>query len=254
VGERREQELWRRGFITWERFLAEHPAGPWRDLIASRLDRDRAARDLPNREAWRLADAFPGRTAFLDIETEGLGRYDGVTCVGICDGASVEAYVQGDSLHRLPEALERFDLLVTYNGTGFDLPVLRRAFPDVDFARFHHIDLRYPLYRLGLKGGLKGVERSLGLRRAEAVEGADGYVAVLLWRAHRAGHPRALETLVAYCLEDVVHLKPLLAHAYNRLAAALPLEVAPLEEQGVPVIPYRADGDLVRDLLLRLGL
>lgn len=254
VGEKRERDLWRRGYTDWQAFASGHPPGPWRDLVLSRLDRDRAARDLPRREMWRLADAFPSRTAFLDIETTGLapGR-DGVTCVGLSDGGSVEAYVQGRDLNRLPAALERFDLLVTYNGTCFDLPVLQAAFPQTDFRRFHHIDLRYPLHRLGLKGGLKGVERKLGLSRAGEVEGADGYVAVLLWQEHLRGHRRALETLVAYCLEDVVHLKPLLAHAYNGLAADLPLDVDPVPAGRIPRIPWRADGGLVRDLLRRIG-
>jgi hypothetical protein len=253
VGERRERGLWDRGYTDWDAFLRGHPASAWRDLIASRLDRERAARDLPRREMWRLSTAFPGRTGFLDIETTGLtpGR-DGVTCVGISDGETVTALVQGRDLHRLGEELERFDLLVTYNGACFDLPFLASSFPGIDFSRFHHIDLRYPLHRLGLKGGLKGVERTLQLSRAEELEGADGYVAVLLWEQHVRGHPRALETLVRYCLEDVVHLKPLMAHAYDRLAAQLPLAVEPFGEVEMPAIPYRADGGLVRDLLRRI--
>ncbi len=253
VGERRERALWERGYTDWDAFLRDHPRNPWRELIASRLDRERAARDMPRRELWRLARAFPGRTAFLDIETTGLapGR-DGVTCVGLSDGEGVVALVAGRDLDRLPEELERFDLLVTYNGSCFDLPILAAAFPEIDFRRFHHVDLRYPLHRLGLKGGLKGVERALGLARATEVEGVDGYLAVLLWEEHLKGHPRALETLVTYCLEDVVHLKPLLAHAYDRLAEQLPLDVEPVGAGPMPAIPFRADGDLVKDLLRRV--
>ncbi|MBZ5638952.1 MAG: ribonuclease H-like domain-containing protein [Acidobacteriia bacterium] len=253
VGERRERGLWQRGYTDWNAFLRGHPEGPWRDLIASRLDPERAARDLPRREMWRLATAFSGRVAFLDIETTGLspGR-DGITCVGLSDGERVEALVQGRDLGRLKTVLERFELLVTYNGSCFDLPVLAAAFPEIDFHRFHHIDLRYPLHRLGLKGGLKGVERTLGLARPEEIQGADGYLAVLLWDQHVGGHPRALETLVRYCLEDVVHLIPLLAHAYDRLSAELPLAVAPIGEVGMPSIPFRADGGLVKDLLRRI--
>jgi uncharacterized protein YprB with RNaseH-like and TPR domain len=253
VGERRERGLWERGFTDWDAFLEGHPRNAWRDLIASRLDRERAARDMPRRETWRLATAFRGRTGFLDIETTGLspGR-DGVTCVGLSDGEEARALVQGRDLDRLPRELERFDLLVTYNGSCFDLPILQAAFPGIDFRRFHHIDLRYPLRRLGLKGGLKGVERALGLARAAEIDGADGYVAVLLWEKHLGGHPRALETLVRYCLEDVVHLAPLLAHAYDRLAEQLPLAVEPFGPVTMPPIPHRADGALVRDLLRRI--
>jgi hypothetical protein len=254
IGEHRERELWRHGYTDWEHFLEHHPRGPFRDRVARHLDRDLAARSLPRREAWRLAAEFPLRTAFVDIETEGLspGR-DAVTCVGLSDGRSVEGFVRGRNLDAFPNAITRFDLLVTYNGACFDLPMLQSAFPRTDFRRFHHLDLRYPLHRLGLRGGLKGIERQLGFARASEIEGADGYTAVLLWQAHLRGHPRALETLVCYCLEDVVHLKPLMAYAYNRLTASLPIAVPMIEDHITPEIPFRADGSLVRSLMKRHG-
>ncbi len=251
IGAKRESDLWRRGFHDWDRFRREYPNGAWRDLVLPWLDREIAARALPRREAWRLAPEFPGRTAFLDIETEGLGEADGVTCIGLSDGESVETFVAGESLTLFPHALERFDLLVTYNGSCFDLPVLARAFPQLDFRRFHHVDLRFALHRLGVKGGLKGAERALGIARSGEIEGVDGFLAVLLWREHRRGHPTALETLLRYCLEDVVHLKPLLAIAYNRLAGELPVEVPRLDAGREPAIPFEADGDLVKRLLGR---
>jgi uncharacterized protein YprB with RNaseH-like and TPR domain len=145
--------------------------------------------------------------------------------------------------------LDGVDLLVTYNGSSFDLPVLKSAFPGVDFARFHHIDLRFPLHRLGVKGGLKGAERQLGIGRSETLDGVDGFMAVLLWRAHRAGVATALDTLLRYCLEDVVNLKPLLALTYNRLTAGLPLAITPIDDDARPPIAHSADPDLVRDLL-----
>lgn len=250
VGEKRERDLWLRGFTDWDAFDREHPAGAWRDLILLHLDDGRAARALPRREAWRLASHFPGRTLFLDIETTGLSfEGDSVTCVGVSDGRTAEAFVRGSNLSRFPEALSGFELLVTYNGSSFDLPILKRAFPRVNFDRFHHIDLRFPLRRLGAKGGLKGAERMLGIDRSDAIDGIDGFMAVLLWRAHREGSKTALDTLVRYCLEDVVNLKPLLALTYNRLTAALPLAIAPIEDNVRPPIPYAADSELVRGLL-----
>ena len=252
VGEKRERELWLRGFTDWDAFRLGHPDGAWRDLILAHLDDQRAARELPKREAWRLAKEFPGRTLFLDIETTGLS-FDGdsVTCVGVSDGTTARAFVKGRDLAGFPAALDDVDLLVTYNGSSFDLPVLKNAFPGVDFARFHHIDLRFPLHRLGIKGGLKGAERQLGIARPDEIEGVDGFMAVLLWRAHRAGSATALDTLLRYCLEDVVNLKPLLATAYNRLASALPLAIEPIEDDARPPIPYAADPELVSDLLQR---
>ena len=229
-----------------------HPTGAWRDLILAHLDAAAAARALPKREAWRLANAYPGRTLFLDIETTGLS-FDGdsVTCVGVSDGVSTRAFVRGRDLTEFPQALEDIDLLVTYNGASFDLPVLRNAFPDVDFDRFHHIDLRFPLHRLGARGGLKGAEKHLGILRPDALSGVDGFMAVLLWREHGAGNPTALDTLLRYCLEDVVNLKPLLALVYNRLTAGMPIRVPPIEDEARPEIAYAADPELVRGLLQR---
>jgi len=252
IGETRERRLWEQGYVDWTAFRERYPHGAWRALIEANLDRDLAARTLPRREHWRLATEFSGRTAFLDIETEGLDPVrDGITCVGLSDGTTVEAFVRGENLVDFPDAIRRFDLIVTYNGLCFDVPVLQRAFPIVDFARFHHIDLRYPLHRLGVKGGLKGAERRLGIARSSEIEGADGFLAVLLWREHRKGRSGALETLLRYCLEDVVHLKPLLGHAYNTLAEGLPLPAVRLEPGPLPSIPWRADGPLVRALLGR---
>jgi hypothetical protein len=57
----------------------------------------------------------------------------------------------------------------------------------------------------------------------------------------RAGSAAALETLLRYCLEDVVNLKPLLALAYNRLAARLPFAIAPIEDDARPPIARTAD-------------
>ncbi len=252
VGEKRERDLWRRGFTDWDRFRRDHSGGAWHDLILTHLDEERAARELPRRETWRLAREFPGRTLYLDIETTGLS-FDGdsVTCVGVSDGSTSRAFVRGRDLASFPEALDGIELLVTYNGASFDLPVLRSAFPEVDFGRFHHIDLRFPLHRLGIKGGLKGAERQLGIVRSGEIEGLDGFLAVMLWREHGAGSPSALDTLLRYCLEDVVNLKPLLALAYNRLTERLPIAVPRIDDELRPPIAYAADPELVRHLLAR---
>jgi hypothetical protein len=76
-------------------------------------------------------------------------------------------------------------------------------------------------------------------------------MAVLLWRAHRAGSTTALDTLLRYCLEDVVNLKPLLALVYNRLTSSLPLSVPPIDDDTRPSIAYAADPELVSELLQR---
>ncbi|MBW1642466.1 MAG: ribonuclease H-like domain-containing protein, partial [Deltaproteobacteria bacterium] len=78
-----------------------------------------------------------------------------------------------------------------------------------------HIDLRYVLVGLGFSGGLKGCERQLGINRGD-LSGVDWYFAVLLWNDYiRNNNKRALETLLAYNIEDVVNLEKLMVISYN---------------------------------------
>jgi uncharacterized protein YprB with RNaseH-like and TPR domain len=252
IGEKREAHLWREGYTDWRTFRRDHPPGPFRDHVLRYLDRDTAARGLPRHQSWRIFPAFSKKILYLDIETTGLTPDDdAVTCVGTYDGRTARAYVQGRDLERFENAIDEADLLVTYNGACFDLPFLRSVFPRVDLDRPLHIDLRYPLHRLGFRGGLKGIEPQLGIHREDALQGVDGYMAVLLWREHRAGSAVALDTLVRYCLEDVVNLEPLMVETFNRMAAALPIDVPRVEPGPRPDLPCRADPELVRDLLRR---
>ncbi len=251
IGPHRERELWLKGFTDWGRFRAKHPAGPLRERILERLTLERAARELPGRESWRLYGTFRDRTAFLDIETDGAFEGCTVTCVGLADAHDARAFLVERDLRELPAVLERYDALVTFNGAQFDLPVLRREFPDADWDRLHHIDLRFPLRRLGFRGGLKRIERELGIVRGDGLAGVDGFTAVLLWQAHRNGHPRAMETLARYCLEDTVNLLPLMVEVYNRMSAGLPIDVPPLPRPATPPVFERADPELIHALLGR---
>jgi len=63
-------------------------------------------------------------------------------------------------------------------------------------------------WRNDLKGGLKVVERKLGIERQ--LKGVDGYVAVQLWWDYvNNGNLDSLQTLLAYNAEDVVNLRVL---------------------------------------------
>lgn len=172
---------------------------------------------LPSREHWRAWPEFRRDVAFLDIETTGLsiGR-DAVTVVGIYDGRRKRSFVKGVNLEDLPQALQGKKVLVTFNGLRFDVPFLRRAFPRLPLDQIH-VDLMHPLHRLGFYGGLKGIERQLGIERSDETRGLSGFDAVRLWNAYEGGDEDALETLVAYNLEDVVNLEPLAEFAYRAL-------------------------------------
>ncbi len=171
------------------------------------------ARTLPPSEHWRLYSSFPQRTAFLDIETTGLSPQQGiVTCVTVHGGGKTRSLVHGEDLEELGAVLRPFALLVTFNGRGFDVPFLAAHQPELQFPPAH-ADLRWLLLRLGQRGGLKVIEKRLGLGDREGVEGVDGLEAVRLWEAHRRGVRGALERLIAYNRADTQNLEPLMAYA-----------------------------------------
>ena len=126
-------------------------------------------------------------------------------------------------------------------------PLPKVFVPFLPRCREHaQIDLRYVLARLGYKGGLKGCEKSLGLHRG-GLDGVDGYFAVLLWQLYKQDNDeRALETLLAYNIEDTVNLERLAVEAYNRNIQATPFAhdlLLPYPEP--PANPYLADYQII---------
>ncbi len=193
---------------------------------------------LPKNESWRLYETFRDHTAYVDIETTGRGGgLDHITTIALFDGSRVKTYVFGDNLEAFADDILEYQVIVTFNGACFDLPFLKNEIcSDLPPA---HIDLRFLLASLGIRGGLKRCEKSLGLDRG-VLDGADGYLAVLLWEEFRAtGNEAVLETLLAYNVEDVINLEPLLLEACNLKMAGLPFEAEPLQSPACPgVNPY----------------
>ena len=104
------------------------------------------------------------------------------------------------------------------------------------------IDLRYILSGLGFTGGLKGCEIKAGIDRGE-LAGLDGYDAVLLWNDYaKTGNQKALETLLAYNMYDVVNLETLMVMAYNLKLKDTPFSGTKLLPDAVlPQIPFKGD-------------
>jgi hypothetical protein len=226
VGETTERRLWQRGVRTWADFDGTVP-GPapadrvyeFIDTATDRLDAGDTryfAEVLPAGCEWRLYENFRAETCFLDIETTGLDRYDDEVTVVSChrDGRT-ETLVRGRDLtgDRLGRELADASLLVTFNGKRFDVPFLEDAFGlDVEVP---HIDLLYPCRRLDLTGGLKTVEREVGIDRDRPdLSGRD---AVRLWREYERGDEGALETLVSYNRDDTENMRQLLEFVTDRL-------------------------------------
>lgn len=172
------------------------------------------AQNLPPSLHWRLFPEFRNSTAYLDIETTGLScPPEYITTIALYNGKSINYYINGKNLHDFVNDIMQYKLIVTYNGKCFDVPFIQNYFNiKLDTV---HIDLRYVLKSLGYTGGLKGCERKLGIQRGE-LENIDGYFAVLLWREYKMfKDEQALETLLAYNIQDVLNLETLMVLAYN---------------------------------------
>ncbi|MBM3958015.1 MAG: ribonuclease H-like domain-containing protein [Gemmatimonadetes bacterium] len=255
VGPWTERSFWAAGVETWADVLegrCPESARRFRPQIeesARRLDAADAVffhGSLPPSERWRLYADFLPSAAFVDIETTGLTPdYHVITMVGVLDREGFTAYVRGEGLDDLPAALRRYRLVVTFNGARFDLPFLRAEFGRsgqgdlLDHAA--HVDLMHVLRRIGFRGGLKAIERRLGVGRAAELGDLDGFDAVRLWRMAQEGEPGAVATLIRYNAEDVASLPRLGAQAVRALARGTPLERAavwPFPELDTSPLPY----------------
>jgi uncharacterized protein len=256
-----EQKLWAAGIHGWDAMAAAQGSLPPRRAQAVKRHLEESRRRLaqadpryfadllPANQQWRLFPEFRTSLAYLDIETTGLSAHgDCITTIALYDGRQIRHYVRGQNLDEFADDIRCYNLIVTYNGKCFDVPFIRASLGlRLDQA---HIDLRYVLRSLGYSGGLKGCEKKLGLDRGE-LEGVDGFFAVLLWEDFQNhGNDRALETLLAYNIQDVVNLEVLLVMAYNLKIQQTPFARShQIALPTPPQVPFRADGKTISRLM-----
>jgi uncharacterized protein len=271
VGPAGERRLWRAGVACWRDLDGAAPSAVSKraaPLLADavelatralgRGDVARLARLLPAGERWRLLGAFGDDAVYLDIETgDDVWGREGISAIGVLDRDGPRLLLAGRDLERFPELARDWTMLVTFNGSSFDVPVLRRAFPEWT-PPAAHVDLRHVLARLGHEGGLKAIEdeldEQLGLARPDHLRGIDGWAACSLFRRGRDGDRRALRLFAEYNLYDVVNLRTLAAYAYNSLAEE-EVAAAPALRAHVAPLPIPRRGDVLYDISkILLGL
>ncbi|ELY38415.1 ribonuclease H-like domain-containing protein [Natronorubrum tibetense] len=226
VGETTERKLWQQGITHWDEFDGSVVGDTVADRIESFIEEGRTHLErgdvsvfteaLPAASRWRCYENVRENTCFLDIETTGLdaSRND-VTTVSVHRGGETKTFVQGRDLtgQRLEDELETSSLLVTFNGQRFDVPFLETCY-DIDVMT-PHVDLMYPCKKIGLDGGLKAIEKDLGIDRD--MPDLSGRDAVRLWHEYERGDEAALETLVEYNRADTKNMEPLMEIVTDRL-------------------------------------
>lgn len=238
IGKTLENNIWEQGIKDWDDFLeadrikgiAEHKKKYYDRMI------EKARHSLynfnsayfydllPTCEHWRLYEFFKDDVVYLDIETSGVKDDGFITVVGLYDGLKTKIMIKNINLdfYALKKELSKYKMIVTFNGLTFDVPFLEKAFPNL-LPRVPHFDLKHACARVGLKGGLKHVEKELGIeRRNNLVERMYGGDAITLWRMWRAtGDEHYLNLLVEYNEEDVINLKPIAGLVYEKLMAPI---------------------------------
>lgn len=255
IGQRTERNLWNDGIIAWSGIRDRCPSRFSRNAFLAAIDRSEEAlasrdiayfgRSFPAREAWRIYYENSTRASFIDIETTGSARgVDSITCIAVATNDRLQMFVKGRNLADFPDAIGNTPMIVTFNGTSFDLPFLKDTFGPHLFARHAHFDVCHALRRIGFSGGLKKIEVDAAIPRAPMLDGIDGMAAVWLWQRHLAGDSRAVAALERYCSEDVLGLPALAAIAANGLLQQTPFhdEIKPLPvprriEAGMPCAP-----------------
>ena len=175
------------------------------------------ARRLPKREFYRIAASFPESSVFLDIESTGLSpHYDQVTLVGWSVGSTYTVLVDPSQIAQLEHDLQEHPIVVTFNGSLFDLPFLTKRF-ETDWSGLCHVDLRYLAKRVGLTGGQKKIEQEIGLTREGSLSGITGAEAVSLWFDYKEGDLNALRELVRYNHADIEGMKFLFEEVIRRV-------------------------------------
>ncbi len=231
IGKETERALWAQGCSDWQTFL-DHPGefkcgtsgqDHTRKMVEQSVEwlangiHQPFQKSLGQQEAWRAWPEFRDRCLYLDIETDGGNTGNAVTIIGLYDGQQFTGLVKGRDLESFRDLISHASMIVTFFGSGFDVPMLHKRFKGLLIDQIH-LDLCFALKRLGYKGGLKKIEQQLGISRGDELTGLNGLDAIRLWRDYSSlGKEQALDQLIAYNREDVVNLERLAEVAYQGL-------------------------------------
>ncbi len=235
IGEKSEKSLWKHGVLSWDDYLSTNSLPSCvrgkenlhREMLiffSEELHHDNPepfAEFIRRSDHWRLYNHFKDSILYIDIETNGLPAKRGgeITVIGIYDGSELRQYIKGDNLDE-ESILGEFrscKMIVSFYGSVFDMPFVRKQFPSLNAINVPHYDLCFAARRVGLRGGLKVIESKLGLRRDHGIENLNGFDAVKLWNRWETGEKKALKTLLYYNAADTKNLKYLGDYIYGEL-------------------------------------
>ena len=220
-----EQKIWNQDIKSWDDFIKKEIPGISslrKSFYNVQIKKAKQslhsgevsffANNLPKSQHWRLYSHFKDEAVFLDIETD---PYE-ITAITLYDGEETKTMIRDINLDfkQLKQILSQYKLIITFNGSCFDLPVLEKHYSNI-IPNIPHFDLRFGCSQVGLKGGLKSIEKQLNIKRSKELNNVYGEDAVLLWKLwQRSKNTDYLDLLVKYNQEDTINLKPLADKIY----------------------------------------
>ena len=97
---------------------------------------------------------------------------DVITVIGLFDGQRTKVFIRDINLPEFEKEIQDYSVVITFNGKRFDIPFIRRVFGGLP-PFLANIDLMYPLKKLGYRGGLKAIEKQMGVERDGVLKEVD---------------------------------------------------------------------------------
>ena len=235
LGIEAEEKLWLQGCLCWSDYI-KHGKNVFsfkkHKKVLQEIELARQAHKncevrffldrLPIEAKARVLLLDTLEVGYLDVETTGLETDAEITVAAL----ATKNYTKVHKLFRSNQGMKAFikslqavDLLVTYNGQQFDIPLIERNSGET--IKTPHLDMKPVLDKQGLRGGQKRAEKMAGLKRSNPA--LDGEKAVQLWQNHvkfqKSGY---LVELCKYCAEDTFQLQQLAHHSKNRSMTSFP--------------------------------
>ena len=146
------------------------------------------------------------RNIFADVGSDKAEDLD-ISVLSLYDSETNKYYsfLQED-FEKMWPFFEKADLLVTYNGEHFDIPLLQKYTDKIDLWKIKHIDIFKEIREVtGKKLGLDGVAgTALNISKS-----ANGLQAVAWWNSGE------IDKIIKYCEQDVKVTKDLYDYAFQ---------------------------------------